>query len=177
MKLLSGEIIRFNSHEYMMKICKYEYSYYQLATNIYCKRRAIACSRTSVVGTILCASVTGGMSLVGTAIAGRNIIIEKQKLQLLEKEWARRGVPPLPRRHFKDTVIPVVLSSALCMFTFTVDLGIANTAANAALETQMGIAGAEFHGHLVGSFYTGVEKGLSTASNKANHAVSDSKEP
>lgn len=175
MKLLSGEILNFDSSEYRKKIRQYDYSYHQLATNIYCKRRAIASSKTSVVGTVLCAGVTGGMSIFGTALAGRNISIEKQKLELLEKEWARRGAPPLPKRHIKDMVIPVVLSSAISMFTFTVDLGIANTAANAALAAQMGIAGAEFHGHLVGAYYTGIEKGLSSVSNRANRAVSDSR--
>lgn len=167
MKIKEG-LFGFSSSDYSEKISRREYSYSELATNIYRKRRAIATSKVSTASGVAAAHVTGGMSLVGSAWSGRNISVEKQKLALLEDEWARRGQTRLPKRTVKDMVIPVVIAGAIGVFTFSVDLGIANATATAAQAAAMGIPGFEFHGHLVGAEYTSIEKGAGKLGDAVN---------
>ena len=167
MKFKEG-LFGFSSSDYREKISSRDYSYAEVATNIYRKRRAIASSKTSAVGGVAAVHVSGGASLVGTAWATRNISVEKKKLRLLEEEWERRGQEPLPKRTLKDTIIPIIITGAIGVFTFSVDLAISNATATAAQAAAMGIPGYEFHGHLVGAYYTSIEKGAGKLGNAVN---------
>ena len=152
----------FDKDDYRTKINARDYSYAKLATNIYKKRRAIAISATSAVGSVAAAHITGGTSLIGTAWSARNISIEKQKPKLLEEEWENNRLqPPLKQRTTKDLVIPIIITGAIGAFAFTVDLAIDHATQTAAEAAAMGIPGYDFHGHLVGAYYTVIEKGAS----------------
>lgn len=167
MKIKEG-LLGFSSSDYREKISSRDYSYAELATNIYRKRRAIASSKVSTATGVAAVHVTGGASLVGSAWSARNISVEKKKLRLLEEEWARRGQEPLPKRTIKDMVIPVLITGAIGVFSFSIDLAISNATATAAQAAAMGIPGYEFHGHLVGAYYTAIEKGVGKMGNAVN---------
>lgn len=174
MKLTEG-LLGFSGSDYRAKISSREYSYAELATNIYRKRRAIVTSEVSAVCGVVAAHVTGGTSLVGSAWSARNISVEMKKLRLLEEEWARRGQHPLPERTIKDTIIPVLITGAIGVFAFYVDLSMAELTAEAAQAAAQGIPGCEFQGHLVGAIYTVVEKSVAKLGDTLNtlSSVSD----
>ena len=163
-----SEWLGFSSSKYREKISRKEYSYAELATNIYKKRRAIVSAKTSAVSSAAAAHVTGGASLFGTGLSMRSLSVEKQKLELLEEEWQRRGQDPLPKRKLKDMLIPIVLTGAIGVFAFNVDLGIANATQTAAEAAAMGIPGYEFNGHVIGAYYDTVEKGMGMAGDAVN---------
>lgn len=167
MKFKEG-LLGFSSSSYCDKISAREYSYAELAKNIYKKRRAINVAKTSAVSSAAAAHVTGGTSLLGTGWSMRTVSVEKQKLGLLEEEWERRGQDPLPKRKLKDLWIPVIITGAIGAFTFSVDLAISNATQTAAEAAAMGIPGYEFNGHLVGAWYSAVEKGMGKAGDTIN---------
>lgn len=150
----------FDGDEYSQKISLREYSWDELAKNIYKKRRAIASSMAAAATGLVAAHVSGGTSLVGTVWSTRNIRVEMKKLDLLEAEWARRGQKKLEKRAVNDIVIPIFLASAVGTLAFTVDIGIANESAEAAHAAARGCA-YEFHGHLIGAYWDGIERALS----------------
>ncbi|KAK7032588.1 hypothetical protein VNI00_012851 [Paramarasmius palmivorus] len=155
-----GEVLGFNSSKYREKISDPNYSLQTMALNIYKKRRAIATSGVQVAGGVVAAGISGGVTLAGSAFAARNIHVEKQKLKLLEEEWCTgRRQYPLPKRHIKDMVIPVIIATAVGALAFTVDLGLANAAA----QNAMYPIGHPFHYpydiHAVGLYYNAVERG------------------
>ena len=167
MKIKEG-LFGFDSSNYREKISRRAYSYAELATNIYRKRRAITAAKVSAVSGVAAVHVTGGASLVGTAWSARNIAVEKKKLRLLEEEWARRGQEPLPTRTLKDTVIPVVITGAIGALAFSVDLALSNAIEAMAQGPATGFPGYELSGHLVGAYYTALEKGLGSTGNAIN---------
>ncbi len=116
------ETIHFNERDYRRKIRKPDYTHYELVSNIYRKRRNIASSTTSMVTSVATAPVAG-IGVVGLAWSARNMSVDAQKLRLLEKEWARRGQKPLPKRPIKDTLIPVLMTTAVGIFAPFVDIG------------------------------------------------------
>jgi hypothetical protein len=167
------EVFHFNDASYRKKIQRKEFTYAQLAKGIYAKRRNITTSKVTVYTTVICVPVTFGVSLLATANAFRNINVEKRKLFLLEEEWQRCGQTRLPKRFIKDTLIPVILTTAIGVLTFTVDVGISSMAANAAYNAQMGIPSMEFQGHAVGAVYTVVENGMGMAARGFNEQIAE----
>lgn len=170
MKIKEG-LLGFSSNKYREKISSPDYSYAELATNIYKKRRSIVSSKTSAVTGVATAHVSGGTSLIGSAWAGRNISVEKQKLELLEEEWERRGQDPLPKRKLTDVIIPILITGAMGVFAFNVDLGIANATHTAATAAAMGVPGYDFNGHAVGAYYDVVEKGMKMGGNRVANSL------
>ena len=163
MKLSEG-FLGFDKEAYRTKIHARDYSYAKLATNIYKKRRAIAISATSAVGSVAAAHVTGGTSLIGTAWSVRNISVERQKLKLLEGEWkTNRKQSPLKHRMAKDLVIPIIITGTISAFAFTIDLALENIYQEAPETVIMGIPDSVLDGHLVGAYYTVIEHVASTA--------------
>lgn len=160
-----GEALNFNSSDYARHIREENYTLAKLAHNIYSKRRSIAASAASTVTSVAAAHVSGGMSLFGAMWSGRNISVEKQKLAVLEQFWASNGQSPLPHRHFKDTVIPVVVATAIGAFAFDLDLAIAD--GGCATSMQLGGYMLPVSSHLISGGYFLVEKGVSWAGNKA----------
>ena len=162
--------LHFSATSYDKRIHDKDYTFGELARDIYLKRCHIASSTTSAAAGIACAHVSGGVSLFGSAYAGRNVSVEKQKLTLLEHLWESTGVEPLPHRHIKDTVIPVVITTAVGVFTFSVDLGLSNAVANAA---QAGIPGYELaiSSHITGGEFSGVEKGMGWVGERINQKI------
>ncbi|KAJ8482838.1 hypothetical protein ONZ45_g14818 [Pleurotus djamor] len=155
-----GETFGFSSSDYIEKISDPSYTLQEIALNIYKKRRAIAMSTVQVAGGILASTISGGVTLAGSAFAARNINVEKRKLKLLEEEWeGNRRQYPLPKRHVKDTVIPVIIATAVGALAFTVDLGLSNAVA----QNEMYPIGHPFHYPYditqVGIYYTAVERG------------------
>ncbi|KAF7974354.1 hypothetical protein HWV62_12304 [Athelia sp. TMB] len=167
------EILNFSSSDYEDRIRGKNYTFGELARDIYIKRRAIASSKASAVTSAAAVHVTGGTSLFGTAYAGRNISVEKQKLALLERFWEDSGAAPLPRRHIKDTVIPIALATAVGVFAFSVDLAIANAVSTAATAAQMGIPGYTLpvSSLVISGEYFAIEKGMGWAGKKVNGVV------
>ncbi|KAJ8489886.1 hypothetical protein ONZ45_g13401 [Pleurotus djamor] len=120
------ENVHFDSTQYAAKISHPTYSLQQLALNIYRKRRAIATSKVQIIGGVTMFLVTMGLSLFSSAIGLRTLDVEKQKLHLLEREWAVRGQYPLPKRHIQDTIIPVLITTSLGVLGFFLDFGAAS---------------------------------------------------
>ena len=163
------EVLYFDSHKYAVKISQLDYPHTKLQDNIYRKRRNIVSSTVSVLGGLACAYVTGGMSLGGTIYSGRNLKVQEGKLALLEAEWVRRGGDPLVKRYFKDTVMPLITSGAVCAFTLGADIGLAHAAAPACqCATQMAPPEDQFNGHLVSSMLTVAESGMSYVGRRVN---------
>ena len=73
MKFKEG-LLGFSSSSYCDKISAREYSYAELAKNIYKKRRAINVAKTSAVSSAAAAHVTGGTSLLGTLFLNRCVV-------------------------------------------------------------------------------------------------------
>ena len=167
------EILKFSSSDYEDRIREKNYTYGELARDIYCKRRAIASSKASAVSSAAAVHVTGGTSLFGTAYAGRNISVEKRKLAALERFWEKSGASPLPKRHIKDTIIPIALATAVGVFAFSVDLAISNAVSTAASAAQMGIPGYALpvSSLVISGEYFGIEKGMGWAGKKVNGVV------
>ncbi|KAF7976116.1 hypothetical protein HWV62_7553 [Athelia sp. TMB] len=157
------EAFNFNSAEYARHIREEEYTVGRLANNIYTKRRAIAASKTSALASVAAAHVSGGTSLLSAAWSSRNISVERQKLDALEQYWESSGQPRLPQRHFKDTIIPVVVATAIGVFAFDLDLAIAD--GGAATSMQMAGYMIPVH-HLISGEYSLAEKGVSCMGNK-----------
>ncbi|KAJ8503080.1 hypothetical protein ONZ45_g11174 [Pleurotus djamor] len=120
------ENVHFDSTQYAAKISHPTYSLQQLALNIYRKRRAIATSKVQIIGGVTMSLVTMGLSLFSSAIGLRTLDVEKQKLHLLEREWAVRGQYPLPKRHIQDTIIPVLITTSMGVLGFFLDFGAAS---------------------------------------------------
>ncbi|KIM87776.1 hypothetical protein PILCRDRAFT_3526 [Piloderma croceum F 1598] len=168
------EALHFNKKDYKTRMKQKDYTFGELAVDIYQKRRRIASSKVSIGTGVACAHLTGGTSLLSSAYAGRNISVEKQKLALLEDRWASTGIDPLPKRPIKDTLIPIVISTAIGAFAFSVDLAISNAVATAADAAQLGLSGYALpvSSHLISGEYGGVEKGMNWASGHVNNQIS-----
>lgn len=167
-----SDILHFSESDYYERIREKGYSAYGLAREIYTKRRKANGAKGAVVSSVVCAHVTGGLSLLGGAYAGRNLSVEHQKLKLLEQMWGEcTGGHELPHRHFRDTIIPIVISTALCYLTFTVDLNMTSFAANAAYANQIGMSSYIFPSHIVGAEATGAEKSLGWVGRKVNYRL------
>ncbi|KIJ53480.1 hypothetical protein M422DRAFT_42621 [Sphaerobolus stellatus SS14] len=98
MKLLkSKEIIHFNSDKYAEEISNEEsYTLEMLALNIYKKRRAITSSKTSIATSVVGAAVTGGISLIGTAMSARSISVENRNSPFLKRNERIEVKEPCP---------------------------------------------------------------------------------
>jgi hypothetical protein len=166
------EALHFDSRKYAVKISQLNYPYMKLRDNIYLKRRNIVSSTISALGGLACAYITGGMSLGGTVYSGRNLKVEEEKLALLEAEWVRRGGEPLVQRYFKDTVMPLILSSAVSAFTLGADIGLAH-AAVPSCAAQMATPADQFSGHLVGPALTVAESWMSCVGRRVNTIVAN----
>ena len=103
------------------------------AIEIYKKRRNLVASNTKIGTSAAIAVVTHGVSLVGVLMGAQEREVEEKKLELLEEEWSRRQWYRLDNRVFEDIVVPAVLSGVAGAFTLGVDLGMANSAATAAM--------------------------------------------
>ena len=169
------DALHFNATSYNKRIREKDYTFGELARAIYIKRRHIASSTASAAAGVACAHVSGGMSLVGSAYAGRNISVEKQKLTVLENLWKCTGMAPLPHRHIKDTVIPVVITTAIGVFTFSVDLGLSNAVANGAQASIPGY-GLAISSHLTGGELFGMEQGMEWAGGRISGKIANSGE-
>ena len=165
------EVFHFSDNNYCRKIQHPEFTYAQLTRGIYTKPCNIATSRITVYTSTIAAPVTHGMSFLATATALRNINIKKRKLCLLEEEWQMCGQTQLPRRFIEDTLIPVILATAIGALIFTIDIGISSIAVNTVYNAQMGIPSMEFHGHVVGAVCTVIEQGLAMAAQRFNEQL------
>ena len=163
------EVLHFDSCKYTERISQPNYPYTKLQDNIYRKRRNILCSKVSALGSLACSHVTGGMSLCGTIYSGRNLDVQERKLALLEAEWVRRGGDPLVQRYFKDTVMPLITTGAVCAFTLGADIGA--HAAAPACAAHMAPPADQLHQHLVNAMHTVAEHGLQYVANKVNTIV------
>jgi len=114
---------------------KFEFEYLMKtnAIEIYKKRRNLVASNTKIGTSAAIAVVTHGVSLVGVLMGAQEREVEEKKLELLEEEWSRRQWYRLDNRVFEDIVVPAVLSGVAGAFTLGVDLGMANSAATAAM--------------------------------------------
>ncbi|KAJ8489099.1 hypothetical protein ONZ45_g13707 [Pleurotus djamor] len=159
------DVLGFSSSNYKEQISDPDYTLQEIALNIYKKRRAIVASKVQATGGVLASGVTGGWSLASSAYATRNINVEKRKLKLLEEEWSNRRQPRLPKRRLKDMVIPVIIATATQAFAFTIDLGLANAAA----QNEMFPIGHPFSYpydlDAVGLYYNAVERGTQSIGN------------
>ena len=161
------DLLHFDSDAYRWTISQPAYSYVELATNIYKMRRTIAGSMTAAFASAAAAVFTHGLSLLGSAYAIRKVSVAEQKLLLLEAEWTRRGQLPLPRRRFRDVVIPVVIASTVGTFAFTIDLGmtgISDAATQVVTETFPGSVN-EVNGHVVNAYYSTLERNFEATAN------------
>jgi len=170
----------FDDNAYMKKIHgRNNYSDQLLQENIYKKRRMINSSKTSAAAGAACAHISGGMSLLGTAWSVRTLSVEKQKLKLLEEEWERRGSDKLKKRFVKDTLLPVATSAAIGTLTYGADVGVSNLAAQNAMAHTIGDPLMNtWNSTAVSTYYTGIEKGVGYATNKAmdrSHSKAKSK--
>ncbi|KAF8657833.1 hypothetical protein AX16_002149 [Volvariella volvacea WC 439] len=167
-----GETLHFSSGDYRKKISSPDYSYYDLARHIYIKRRAITSASVATGASVVSLGITGGASVFAGALSLRNRSVEKQKLELLEQEWVRRGQPPLPDR-LRDKVIPIILTTAVGLFAFSVDLGISNAMNPPPDLVAMGYCSpmTQVEGYIVGAYYTVIEKGLHGAGVKAANKI------
>ncbi|KAF7976008.1 hypothetical protein HWV62_8012 [Athelia sp. TMB] len=157
------EALNFNSADYARHIREEDYTVGQLANNIYTKRRAIAASTTTAATSVAAAHVSGGMSLFGAVWSGRNISVERQKLAALEQFWASCGQQPLAHRPFKDTVIPVVVATAIGAFAFDLDLALADGGAATSMQVDGFMLPVR---HLISGEYFLAERGVSWMGNK-----------
>ncbi|KAF8192187.1 hypothetical protein BJ912DRAFT_963222, partial [Pholiota molesta] len=114
----------FDEDEYLNTISGKYFSHTALAKEIYRKRAKRLSAKVHTGMGILAATLTGGAALVGTAIAGRNISVESQKLEMLEAEWARRGQPMLPKSKFKDKIIPITIAVGTSLFAVGIDIAL-----------------------------------------------------
>ena len=155
---LRESLLGFNNSHYREKISDREYSYATLARNIYRKRRAIGTSKKSALTGAAAVHVTGGMSLVGAAWSARNIAVEKNKLQLLEEEWLRRGQKKLRDLKTAKNTVNLRITSTAGAVAFTVDFANPHATEEGAQEAAFGTPEYEFNGHLVGAYHHAVEK-------------------
>lgn len=127
------DLFGFSPSDYEEKIGnRHSYSDDELADNIYKKRRQCTGSAFGIGAGIAAAVHTGGASLAGVALSGRNRSVAKQKLEILEDEWVRRGFNPLDKR-LRDTVIPVAIGAAAVGISMGVSHGL-DSAGSAAIH-------------------------------------------
>lgn len=138
-------------------------SHVEIAQAIYRKRSKRLTSKVSTGVSVAAAVVTGGHSLVASAISGRNISVESQKLEILEEEWANRGQPRLPESTARDKIIPVTIAFGASLFTVGLDVALAGASPDQFFQLTPDPQLNEF---LIGNvYYKGVEKGVSAAGN------------
>ncbi|KAF8657836.1 hypothetical protein AX16_002152 [Volvariella volvacea WC 439] len=151
------EIFEFDKYAYQDKILR-NYNYYHLAHKIYSKRRAVVGSGVAVGSSIISTSFSGGASLISSAWSLRSLSVERQKLELLEQEWARRGQLPLRERK-RDMIIPIILNTIMGLFMFNVDLNVENPMTPPSHPVQAGWLPPtnSFGGYAVGAYYTPIQ--------------------
>ncbi|KAJ8518075.1 hypothetical protein ONZ45_g4816 [Pleurotus djamor] len=113
--------LSFNPGQYARKIMSMDLQ--EHARRIYSKRRILASTHGRAIGGVLASPATGGLSLLGTAAAGYQGDTEERKLDVLEQTWQQRGQYPLPTHFIRDTLVPVVLSTAFGVLGFFIDFG------------------------------------------------------
>jgi hypothetical protein len=156
------ETFHFDEDEYLNTISGKYFSHTALAKEIYRKRAKRLSAKVHTGMGILAATLTGGAALVGTAIAGRNISVESQKLEMLEAEWARRGQPKLPKSKFKDKIIPITIAVGTSLFAVGIDIALSGASPD---QFYQFTPDADLNGYIVSSYYTIVDKGLGSAGN------------
>ncbi|KDQ12574.1 hypothetical protein BOTBODRAFT_176262 [Botryobasidium botryosum FD-172 SS1] len=82
--------------KYALKVSHPQYSTQTLEQNIYRKRRQLKKAGAGIGSGLAFAPLTGGVSLVGSAYSSVAFTRARFKLSMLEAEWQRRGLPPLP---------------------------------------------------------------------------------
>ncbi|KAF5309218.1 hypothetical protein D9619_012737 [Psilocybe cf. subviscida] len=136
-------------------------SHVEIAQAIYRKRSKRLTSKVSTGVSVAAAVVTGGHSLIASAISGRNISVESQKLEILEEEWTNRGHPPLPKSTARDKIIPITVAFGASLFTVGLDVALAGASPDQFFQLTPDPQLNEF---LIGNvYYAGVEKGVSAA--------------
>lgn len=93
-------------YKYQAKVSHYDNK--SLENNIYKKRRQCAGGTVGLATGLVTAVHTGGVSLAGALYSSRSISVAKQKLDIMEQEWARRGYNPLDKRK-RDVILPVAI--------------------------------------------------------------------
>jgi len=129
------DFFHFDEEEYRQNKSRPHYPDNELHNNIYRKRREIAASGWSVgVGMVL-------MHPLGVVVASRTLIVARDKLKLLEMEWARRGYAPLQTHPIRDGAVPCMFAAAVNGLAIGLDLGLG--AAGSHVVSHAGHVGAE----------------------------------
>lgn len=99
-----GDLLHFDENAYAQKISLPYYPDPNLYDNIHRKRRQLAASGFSIGAGVALAHITAGISLASSAYGCRTLDIARQKLEMLEYEWSRRGYSPLRQHIGRDTI-------------------------------------------------------------------------
>lgn len=137
MRYLNGEVFHFDSDAYReRKSGEYMHNPEGLRQDIYRKRREIVSSYGGL------AVSAGHLNAVGGTFCLRRKSVAKQKLAILEQQWAASGYGPLESRT-RDVVIPLVASAATMGFSCGLEshlmdagAGAVHGMANSATETM-----------------------------------------
>jgi len=135
------DFFHFDEKKYRQKISRPHYPDHELQQNIYTKRREIAASGWSVGAGLALIPPTLGASALGAGVASRSLVVARDKLKLLEMEWARRGYPPLRTHPIRDGAVPCVFAAAVGGLTLGLDAGLGAVGANAV--SHAGYVGAQ----------------------------------
>jgi hypothetical protein len=156
------ETFHFDKREYVNTISGKNFTYTELAKEIYRKRAKKLSAKTKTGIGILAATATGGASLVGSALAGRNMSVESQKLKMLEAEWARRGQPKLPKSKLKDRIIPITIAVGTSLFAIGIDIALSGASPD---QLYQFTPNADLNEFIISKNYQLMDQALSSAGN------------
>ncbi|KAI5121204.1 hypothetical protein M0805_006005 [Coniferiporia weirii] len=171
-----NDFLYFDTTVYLGRICRPLYSDDELCDNIYRKRREIAAAGWSIGMGLALIPLTGGASIIGSAIVSRTIHIARQKLHLLDNEWARRGYPSPPEHPVRDWLVPVSIAGTAgavgmgidSVFSAAGSAAVAQAGASAAPYTLRHVASQATGQHFAHGVYSGIEQSANVMTGNGN---------